>query len=132
MDTGRDINQNRKLTLASAQVNKKWTAQKEVYITELREPLALSPQDKTFFVRLDAQLTEVNKFFRSKEAEYIDRARVLEKQMLALINLEEEMARRGLTTSDCLATRDDHLPGMRKTVVTLMVFMTENQITTSF
>lgn len=95
-------------------VNKKWTAQKEVYITELREPLALSPQDKTFFVRLDAQLTEVNKFFRSKEAEYIDRARVLEKQMLALINLEEEMARRGLTTSDCLATRDDHLPAMKE------------------
>ncbi|KAG0589663.1 hypothetical protein KC19_1G037800 [Ceratodon purpureus] len=72
----------------------------DVYVSELREPLTHSPQDRTFFVRLDAQLTKINKFYRKKEGEYIARAGVLEKQMLALINLEEDMARQGLTTID--------------------------------
>lgn len=57
----------------------------DVYASELREPLAHSPPDRTFFVRLDAQLTKVNKFYKKKEGEYIARAGVLERQMLALM-----------------------------------------------
>ncbi|KAG0627990.1 hypothetical protein M758_2G242000 [Ceratodon purpureus] len=68
----------------------------EIYVSELREPLSQSPQDRTFFARLDAQLTKVNKFYKKKEAENIARAGALEKQMLSLIHLQETLARQGL------------------------------------
>lgn len=88
------------------QIKKKRVGDDDVYVTELREPLAHSPQDKTFFVRLDAQLTKINKFYKRKEGEYIARAGLLERQMLALMNLEEDMARKGLVTPDYLSPRD--------------------------
>lgn len=96
-----------------AQTNRKRVGEDDVYMTELREPLSHSPQDKTFFVRLDAQLTKINKFYKRKEGEYIARAGLLEKQMLALINLEEDMARQGLVTLDYLTPgdQDRRLPG---------------------
>jgi len=78
----------------------------DIYVTELREPLSHSPQDKTFFDRLDLQLTKINKFFKRKEGEYIARAGLLEKQMLALLQLEEDMARQGLVTLDYLTSTD--------------------------
>ena len=84
----------------------------DVYVTELREPLSRSPVEKTFFARLDAELTKVNKFYKKKEGEYIARAGVLEKQMLALIHLEEDMAREGLMSADFLTKTNNHLPGM--------------------
>lgn len=83
--------------MTSAQIEKKRTLDgTEIYVSELREPLSQSPQDKTFFVRLDAQLTKVNKFYKKKEAENIARAGALEKQMLSLIHLQEALARQGL------------------------------------
>lgn len=95
-----------------AQITKRRTDDGDVYITEIREPLSRSPQDKTFFARLDAQLTKVNKFYKKKEAEYIARAGVLEKQMLSLINLQEDMARQGLMPLDYLTkTKNERLPG---------------------
>lgn len=95
-----------------AQITKRRTEEGDVWITELREPLSSFPQDKTFFARLDAQLTKVNKFFKKKEGEYIARAGVLEKQMLALLNVQEEMAREGLMHYDFLTTsKADPLPG---------------------
>lgn len=86
----------------------------DVYVSELREPLTHSPQDNTFFVRLDAQLTKINKFYKKKEGEYIGRAGVLERQMLALMNLEEDMARQGLITLNYLSPipkDESRLPG---------------------
>jgi len=68
----------------------------DIYVTDLREPLSRSPQDRTFFARLDAELTKVNKFYKKKEAENISRAGDLEKQMLELINAEEAIARQNL------------------------------------
>jgi hypothetical protein len=67
-----------------------------MYQTELLEPLKHSPQDKTFFARLDAQLNKVNAFFKLKEGDNIARAGMLEKQMVALLNMQETLARRGL------------------------------------
>ena len=80
----------------------------DVYVTELREPLSQSAQDQTFFDRLDAQLTKINKFYKRKEGEYIARAGLLEKQMLALLQLEEDMARRGLVPVDSYWSPNDH------------------------
>ena len=83
--------------MTSAQIDKKRALDgTEIYVSELREPLSLSPQDRTFFARLDAQLTKVNKFYKKKEAENIARAGALEKQMLSLIHLQETLARQGL------------------------------------
>lgn len=84
------------LTLTSTQISKRLTEEGDVYVTELREPLSRSPQDKTFFQRLDSQLTKVNKFYKKKEAENIARAGALEKQMLALIIAQERTARQDL------------------------------------
>lgn len=67
-----------------------------MYVTELHEPLCRSPQDRTFFARLDAQLTKVNKFYKEKEEENIARAGELENHMLALINAQEALARQDL------------------------------------
>lgn len=67
-----------------------------VYVTELQEPLSQSPQDRTFFARLDAQLNKVNRFYKKKEAENIARAGALEKQLVYLINSQEVLAREGL------------------------------------
>jgi hypothetical protein len=84
----------------------------DVYVSELREPLAHSPPDRTFFVRLDAQLTKVNKFYKKKEGEYIARAGVLERQMLALMNLEEDLARQGLhSASGAIPNDESRRPG---------------------
>jgi hypothetical protein len=81
----------------SAQIEKKQALDgTEIYVSELREPLSQSPQDRTFIARLDAQLTKVNKFYKKKEAENIARAGALEKQMLSLIYLQEALARQGL------------------------------------
>lgn len=87
-----------------------------MYITELREPLSRSAQDKTYFARLDAQLTKVNTFYKKKEGEYIARAGVLEKQMQALLEVQEEMARDGLVPYDNYLTtkhQETRLAGMR-------------------
>lgn len=77
-------------------VNKIRTENGETYVTELKEPLSRSPQDRTYFARLDAQLTKVNKFYEEKEEENIARAGDLEKQMLAWINSQEEIARQDI------------------------------------
>lgn len=92
------------MTGTSAQVGKKRVGEGDVYVSELREPLTHSPQDRTFFARLDAQLNKIDKFFKKKEGEYIARAGVLERQMLALINLEEDIARQGLDYSSPIPT----------------------------
>ena len=68
----------------------------DIYETELLEPLVHAPQDKTFFRRLDVQLNKVNRFYKKKEAEYVTQAGRLEKQMLALIDMREALAQRGL------------------------------------
>uniref|UniRef100_A0A7I4DLS2 Uncharacterized protein n=1 Tax=Physcomitrium patens TaxID=3218 RepID=A0A7I4DLS2_PHYPA len=91
-------------------INKRQTQDGDIYITELREPLSHSPQDVTFFTRLDDQLNKVNKFYKKKEAEYIDRAGALEKQMLALINVQELFARQGLSLPSYLPKKEDPVP----------------------
>ena len=84
------------LTLNCAQINKRKTEDGDVYMTELREPISISPQDITYFARLDAQLTKVNKFYKKKETENIVRAGVLEKKMYELIHAQEAVARQGI------------------------------------
>ncbi|KAG0606207.1 hypothetical protein M758_9G122400 [Ceratodon purpureus] len=77
-------------------INKRKTEDGDVYMTELREPISISPQDITYFARLDAQLTKVNKFYKKKETENIVRAGVLEKKMYELIHAQEAVARQGI------------------------------------
>lgn len=63
---------------------------------ELLEPLGQTQQDEIFFNRLDAELEKINHFYRTKEAEYVARAMRLEKQLLALFEVREALARQSL------------------------------------
>lgn len=65
-----------------------------MYETELMEPLGHAEQDKAFFNRLDAQLNKINRFYKLKETEYIAQARRLERQLLALFEVQEALVAR--------------------------------------
>jgi hypothetical protein len=60
------------------------------------EPLGKSELDKTFFNHLGAELEKINRFYKTKEAEYVAQAIRLEKQLLALIEVQEALARQNL------------------------------------
>lgn len=60
----------------------------DVYETELHEQLADSEAAKEFFACLDCQLNKVNKFYRTKEEEFLGRGEALKKQMDVLVELK--------------------------------------------
>ncbi|XLR23650.1 hypothetical protein S83_051550 [Arachis hypogaea] len=58
------------------------------YDTELLEQFAETGAIKEFFACLDQQLNKVNKFYRTKENEFMERGNSLRKQMDILIQLK--------------------------------------------
>ncbi|RCV24303.1 hypothetical protein SETIT_5G073800v2 [Setaria italica] len=73
------------------------------YETELLEPLAAADDNEAaatreFFARLDAQLNKVNRFYKGKEEEFLERGRSLRKQMDILADLKAA-AREDTTTN---------------------------------
>ncbi|CAK9274631.1 unnamed protein product [Sphagnum jensenii] len=66
----------------------------EVLETELMEPLGKAEPHRMFFNHLDAQLNKINRFYKLKETEYIAQARRLEKQLLALFEVQEALVAR--------------------------------------
>lgn len=60
------------------------------------EPLGHAEQDQVFFNHLDAELEKINSFYETKEAEYVAQAIRLEKQLLALFEVQEALARQNL------------------------------------
>lgn len=74
------------------------------YEAELITPLARVDQDRAFFLRLDAEKLKVDTFYTQKEGEYCAQALRLEKQLLALFEVQEDLARQSLkvrTLSKC-------------------------------
>jgi hypothetical protein len=62
--------------------------------TELMEPLGKAELHRMFFNHLDAQLNKINRFYKVKETEYIAQARRLERQLLALFEVQEALVAR--------------------------------------
>ena len=52
------------------------------YETEVLEPWALDTLEKSFFHCMDEELNKVNKFFCSKEQEFVERAQILNRQLI--------------------------------------------------
>ncbi|KAG0558028.1 hypothetical protein KC19_11G174000, partial [Ceratodon purpureus] len=67
-----------------------------LYDAELIEPLGHAEQDKVFFNHLDAELEKINRFYKTKEAEFVAQGIRLEKQLLALFEVQEALARQNL------------------------------------
>ncbi|KAI4313994.1 hypothetical protein L6164_026937 [Bauhinia variegata] len=60
----------------------------DVYETELLEQFADTDATKEFFACLDQQLNKVNKFYRTKEKEFMERGESLKKQMDILLEVK--------------------------------------------
>ncbi|KAI4357889.1 hypothetical protein L6164_001808 [Bauhinia variegata] len=67
----------------------------DVYETELLEQFADTYATKEFFACLDQQLNKVNKFYRAKEKEFMERGESLEKQMDILLDLKSAFKEKG-------------------------------------
>jgi len=59
-----------------------------MYETELLDQFSDTDATKEFFACLDQQLNKVNKFYRTKEKEFMDRGDSLKKQMEILLILK--------------------------------------------
>ncbi|KAK6929743.1 SPX domain [Dillenia turbinata] len=77
---------------------KKKSGQDEQYETELKSELVqfFSEEDEVrmFFERLDEELNKVNKFYKSKEGECLERGEVLNKQLEILVDLKQVLSDR--------------------------------------
>jgi len=60
------------------------------------EPLGHAEQDKVFFNHLDAELEKINRFYKTKEAEFVAQAIRLERQLQALSEVKQTLARQNL------------------------------------
>jgi SPX domain protein involved in polyphosphate accumulation len=60
----------------------------DMYETQLLDEFADTDATKEFFACLDQNLNKVNKFYRTKEKEFLDRGESLKKQMDILIELK--------------------------------------------
>ncbi|CAK9274625.1 unnamed protein product [Sphagnum jensenii] len=98
--TSLENNMNAHFSHTSSSYNKKQLAGaadehgSEVLETELMEPLGKAEPHRMFFNHLDAQLNKINRFYKLKETEYIAQARRLEKQLLALFEVQEALVAR--------------------------------------
>jgi len=74
-----------------------WTGEEAaLFDAELMKPLGHAEQDKVFFNHLDAELEKINRFYKTKETEFVAQAIRLEKQLLALFEVRQALARQNL------------------------------------
>ena len=59
------------------------------YETEVLEPWALDTLEKSFFHCMDEELNKVNQFFCSKEQEFVERAQMLNRQLINLARITQ-------------------------------------------
>ncbi|KAF7827878.1 phosphate transporter PHO1-like protein 1 [Senna tora] len=71
-----------------------------MYETEVIEQFSDSDATKEFFACLDQQLNKVNKFYRTKEKEFMDRGESLKKQMDILLHLKSEFNKKSASSHD--------------------------------
>ncbi|XP_054776070.1 phosphate transporter PHO1 homolog 1 [Prosopis cineraria] len=72
----------------------------DMYETELLEQFADTDATKEFFACLDQQLNKVNKFYRTKEEDFIGRGESLKKQMDLLLELKSEFNKKACSSQD--------------------------------
>ncbi|GMH08631.1 hypothetical protein Nepgr_010471 [Nepenthes gracilis] len=73
----------------------------ETYETELLQLFSEEDEVKYFFERLDEELEKVSQFYKAKEAEFLERADVLNKQFQILLDLKRMLNnRRGKNSSN--------------------------------
>ncbi|XVE91349.1 hypothetical protein REPUB_Repub01dG0002100 [Reevesia pubescens] len=76
----------------------------DLYETELLEQFADTDAAKEFFACLDMQLNKVNKFYKTKEKEFLERGESLKKQMEILVELKtilhQQQRRKGASSQD--------------------------------
>lgn len=77
------------------------------YEAELITPLAHVEQDRAFFLRLDAEKLKVDTFYTQKEGEYCAQALRLERQLLALFEVQEDLARQSLKVRTLSKSKDN-------------------------
>lgn len=65
-------------------------------MVDVRDSIGHGEQDRIFFNHLDGELEKINSFYKAKESEYVARAIRLEKQLLALFQVQEALARQNL------------------------------------
>lgn len=59
----------------------------ETKLLQGAEPM-VTPFERNFFAKLDEQLNKVDDFYRKKEAEFVERSEMLDKQMEALQEMQ--------------------------------------------
>ncbi|KAL5723498.1 Phosphate transporter PHO1 1 [Ranunculus cassubicifolius] len=79
----------------------------DFYETELLEQLADTDAAKEFFSLLDHELNKVNQFYKTKEAEFMNRGESLKKQMEILIELRTTLKKQRKQTSSEPETKED-------------------------
>ncbi|XP_074571359.1 phosphate transporter PHO1 homolog 1-like [Curcuma longa] len=92
------------------QVHKKLTISESrgvTYETELLEEFAYTDAAKDFFARLDLQLNKVNKFYCTKEKEFLERGESLKKQMEILLELKAALKNQRGRISSTNDAKDD-------------------------
>lgn len=78
-----------------------------MYETELLDQFADTAAAKNFFSCLDFQLNKVNQFFKTKEAEFMERGDSLKKQLEILIDLKTAIQCRRQTGDIAADSKED-------------------------
>ncbi|KAL2347458.1 hypothetical protein Fmac_001458 [Flemingia macrophylla] len=79
----------------------------DMYETELLDQFADTDATKEFFACLDQQLNKVNKFYRTKEKEFMDRGDSLKKQMDILLMLKSTFKEQQSTAGSSHGSKED-------------------------
>ncbi|XVF62823.1 hypothetical protein PTKIN_Ptkin09bG0039500 [Pterospermum kingtungense] len=65
-----------------------------LYQTELVQLFSEEDEVRVFFERLDEELNKVNRFYKSKESEFVERGEILNKQLQILLDLKQILSDR--------------------------------------
>lgn len=78
-----------------------------MYETQLLDQFADTDATKEFFACLDHNLNKVNKFYRTKEKEFLDRGESLKKQMDILVELKSAFIEKKGKGSSCQYSKEE-------------------------
>ncbi|XP_004509586.1 phosphate transporter PHO1 homolog 1 isoform X2 [Cicer arietinum] len=83
------------------------TSKGDMYETQLLDQFADTDATKEFFACLDHNLNKVNKFYRTKEKEFLDRGESLKKQMDILVELKSAFIEKKGKGSSCQYSKEE-------------------------